>query len=78
MKTLTTTRQRWTAKYSGGAYIELHRLGRCVETINIVNRATGKYRMEPTLQGLTAELEKWLEANADNLTYYVKRSRYYM
>jgi hypothetical protein len=78
MQTLTATHDNWTATYSGGPYIALHRWGRCVESIYIADRKTGEYRMEPTLQGLTAELEKWVEANADNVAYYKARLRFFM
>ena len=75
--TITATRRGWIAKYSGGCYIDLYRLGHCVANINIMDYATGGYRMEPTWQALTAELEKWLDENADNLPAYEEFARYY-
>lgn len=52
METITATRDGWTAKYSGGCYIDLYVLGHCVEVINILDYATGEYRMEPTQKAL--------------------------
>ena len=76
MKTITATRQGWTAKFSGGAYIDLHVLGHCVEVINILDYATGEYRMEPTQKALAAELRNWLDENKGNLDCYFEHARY--
>lgn len=76
MKTITVTRNGWTATYSGGEYIDLHVLGHCVEVINILNYDTGEYRMEPTQKALAAELRNWLDENADSLDGYIEHARY--
>ena len=76
MNTLTATRNGWTAKYSGGAYIELYLLGHVVEVINILDYETGEYRMEPTQEALAHELANWLDENGDNIDGYVEYARY--
>ena len=76
MKTITVTRNGWTATYSGGEYIDLHVLGHCVEVINIMDYSTGEYRMEPTQKALRRELVAWLKENADNLGGYIEHARY--
>ena len=52
MNTITATRNGWTAKYSGGAYIDLHLFGQCVEVINVLDYATGEYMIEPTQEAV--------------------------
>lgn len=76
MKTLTATRKGWTATYSGGCYIELSIMGHTVEVINILDYATGEYRMEPTQKALARELRNWLDENAGNLNGYYEHARY--
>ena len=70
MQTITATRNGWTATYSGGCYIDLSIDGYIVDNINILDYATGEYRMEPTQKALERELTNWLEENADNLNGY--------
>ena len=76
MKTLTATRKGWTAKYSGGCYIDLSIMGHTVEVINILDYATGEYRMEPTQKALAGELAAWLDENRDGLGAYIEHARY--
>lgn len=76
MKTITATRQGWTATYSGGCYIDLSIMGHTVEVINILDYSTGEYRMEPTRKALARELETWLEENKGNLDCYFEHARY--
>ena len=76
MKTITATRQGWTAKYSGGCYIDLYLFGKCIEVINILDYSTGEYRMEPTQKALAHELANWLDENGDNIDGYVEYARY--
>lgn len=76
MKTLTATRHGWTAKYSGGCYIDIHYGGYIVDNINILDYATGEYRMEPTQKALARELRTWLEENADDLDGYREHAFY--
>ena len=76
MKTITATRQGWTAKYSGGCYIDLCLGSHVVENINILDYGTGEYRMEPTQKALARELRNWLTENADNLAAYHEYARY--
>lgn len=76
MKTITATRQGWTAKYSGGCYIDLYLGGHVVENINILDYATGEYRMQPTQKALARELRNWLDENADNIDGYREYARY--
>lgn len=76
MKTLTATRNGWTAKYSGGCYIDIYMYGYVVDNINILDYATGEYRMEPTQKALARELETWLEEQADDLDGYREHAFY--
>lgn len=76
MNTITATRNGWTAKYSGGAYIDLHLFGQCVEVINVLDYATGEYMIEPTQEAVARELADWLDENTDNLGAYVEHARY--
>lgn len=76
MKTITATRNGWTATYSGGCYIDLHVCGQVVENINILDYGTGEYTMEPTQQALARELREWLDENVDNLGGYVEHALY--
>lgn len=76
MNTITATRDGWTATYHGGAYIDLHLLGQCVEVINVLDYATGEYMIEPTQEAVARELAEWLDENADNLAAYIEHARY--
>ena len=76
MNTITATRDGWTATYHGGAYIDLHLFGQCIEVINVLDYATGEYTMEPTQEAVARELTDWLDENADNLAAYVEHARY--
>lgn len=76
MNTITATRDGWTATYRGGAYIDLHLFGQCVEVINVLDYATGEYMMEPTQEAVARELADWLDENADNLGAYIEHARY--
>ena len=76
MNTLTATRNGWTAKYSGGCYIDVYYGGYIVDNINILDYATGEYRMEPTQKALARELREWLKEQADNLDGYREHAFY--
>ena len=76
MKTLTATRNGWTAKYSGGCYIDIYMYGQVVDNINILDYATGEYRMQPTQKALARELREWLDENADDLDGYREHGFY--
>lgn len=76
MKTITVTRNGWTATYSGGCYIDLLVGGHIVENINILDYGTGEYRMEPTPKALRRELVAWLKENTDNLAAYREYASY--
>ena len=76
MNMITATRDGWTATYRGGAYIDLHLLGQCIEAINVLDYATGEYMIEPTQEAVARELADWLDENADNLGAYIEHARY--
>ena len=76
MKTITVSRSGWTAEYSGGCYIDISLGGYIVDNINILDYATGEYRMKPNPKAVRRELVAWLKEQADNLDGYREHAFY--
>lgn len=76
MATIVITRKGWTAKYSGGPYIDLCLNGHVVDCIGVFDYKKGEPQIDLDKRAVIAELEAWLEENADNLDAYREHVRY--
>lgn len=67
----------WTAKYSGGAYIEIFVNNQPVDVINVYNYKLGMSTLNnPTRGDIGKRLAKWLSDNHDDLSNYVEQAHY--